>query len=180
MTMEPSNELLSIPTEFIEISGCFVRIEAADASGIALQRGHPHRPPARFNRCGEDALYLSPDAESAHVAIGGDVTCNDSPRVLARYKVARCKLVDLRSKNAAKLYELARCPWRTALESGEDPPSWTAADIVRESGAVGLIDPSRRRAKLWHVTLFRWNEPRAPKVSLEGPPEQFAVTPGYR
>lgn len=178
--MEPFNEALSERAEFVEVSGCFVRIEAAEANGVALQKGRPDRPPARFNRRGQDALYLSPDAESAHVAIGGDVTCGDTSRVLVPYKLTSSKLVDLRSKNAAGVYDLARRPWRSALESGEDPPSWIAADIVRASGAVGLIDPSRRRPGLWHVILFRWNEPGAPGVSLDGPPKEFAVTPGYR
>ncbi|WP_439650025.1 RES family NAD+ phosphorylase [Gymnodinialimonas mytili] len=178
--MEQLEKLLPEPRKFVELSGYFVRIELADANGRALQKGQPDRPPARFNRRGENALYLSPDAESAHVAIGGDVKSDDPPRVLARYKITRCKLIDLRSKDAAKLYELAKCPWRSALQRGEDPSSWTAADVVKASGAVGLIDPSRRRPGLWHLTLFRWNEPGAPNVSLSGPPMPFAVRPGYR
>ncbi|MFQ6548342.1 RES family NAD+ phosphorylase [Aestuariibius sp. 2305UL40-4] len=164
----------------VEIGGLFVRIERDGAQGMALRKGLPQRPPARFNRLGEDALYLSPDAESASVAIGGNVVEGETSRLLIRYHVETCKVVDLRQEKSADLYELARQPWRTPLERGEDPPSWTAADIVRASGAVGLIDPSRRRPGLWHVTLFRWNAPGAPTVRVDGPPEPIVVQPDYR
>lgn len=61
------------PLEFIEIREPFVRNKATDAEGTAPRRGHPNRSLARFNRIDEDTLYISPDAENASVAIGGDV-----------------------------------------------------------------------------------------------------------
>ena len=54
-----------------EVSGEFVKIVWADDPDVHLMRGAPERPPARFNRRGQDALYLSPDIESAKVAIVG-------------------------------------------------------------------------------------------------------------
>ncbi len=36
------------------------------------------------------------------------------------------------------------------------------------SQQIGLIDPSRQDPKKWHITLFRWNEIGAPKVTLVG------------
>ena len=168
------------PPALTEVGGNFVRITFADTEEIALRRGLPHRPAGRFNRPGQDALYLSPDALSASVALGGYAKPYDPPRVLVRYTVECCVLLDLRDPRSAALHERARQPWRSALDHGEEPASWAAADVVRASGAAGLIDPSRRRPGLWHVTLFRWNEPGAPNVRRFGAPEPIVVEPDFR
>jgi hypothetical protein len=52
-----------------EIGGVFVKIVFANDVDVVLARGLRHRPAARFNRPGQDALYLSPDETSARVAI---------------------------------------------------------------------------------------------------------------
>jgi RES domain-containing protein len=135
---------------------------------VVLARGLPHRPAARFNRPGQDALYLSPDEISARVAIGEYVKADDRPRVLLRYEVERCALFDLRHPDAAAVYELARQPWQSALARGDEPKSWTAADDIRQRGHAGLIDPSRRQPGLWHITLLRWNEAGGPRVRRVG------------
>jgi RES domain-containing protein len=162
------------------ISGTFVRIAFAQDADITLQRGHPARPAARFNRKGQDALYLSPDETSARVAIGQYVTPDDPPRVLLTFEVGRCALFDLRDPRSAELYAKARKPWQDALAAGTEPASWEVADHLRASGHVGLIDPSRRRPGLWHITLFRWNGPGAPDVRLIDPPRPIDVETGFR
>lgn len=163
-----------------EVSGTFVKIAFAADGDIHLSRGLPDRPAARFNRPGQDALYLSPDEESARVAIGEYVGKGDLQRVLLQFEIAACTLLDLRHPQAASLYALARQSWREALTRGEEPKSWHAADIIRESGPAGLIDPSRRRPGLWHITLMRWNEPDAPTVRRVGTSTPFLVEPGFR
>lgn len=163
-----------------EVSGTFVKIVWADDPDIHLTRGAPDRPPARFNRLGQDALYLSPDVESARVAIGQDVKVGDRPRVLLTFEVQRCALFDLRALEAENIYVRASQPWRKLLASGGEPSSWSAADELRADGHIGLIDPSRRRPGLWHITLFRWNEPNAPDVRRQGQPENLSVVPDYR
>lgn len=162
-----------------EVSGTFVKIAFAADGDIHLSRGLPDRPAARFNRPGQDALYLSPDEESARVAIGEYVRKGDPQRVRLQFEVSACTLLDLRHPQAASLYALAGQSWREALVRGEEPTSWHAADIIRESGPSGLIDPSRRPG-LWHVTLMRWNEPGAPVVQRIGTPTPLLVEPGFR
>jgi RES domain-containing protein len=155
-----------------------------------LARGLSHRPAGRFNRIGQDALYLSPDELSARVAIGEYVRLGDPPRHLLTYEVERCALFDLRHPAAASVYDLARKPWRQKLAAGEEPQSWDAADHVRRTGHVALIasspsartliDPSRRRPGLWHITLLRWNEAGAPTVRKLGEPIPIVVEPDFR
>ncbi|MBL4740893.1 MAG: RES family NAD+ phosphorylase [Sneathiella sp.] len=158
----------------VEISGVFVKITYALDADIPLMRGQAGRPAARFNRPGQDALYLSPDEKSARVAIGEYVRADDPPRVLIHYEIERCNLLDLRHPEAASIYEQARQSWQDVLAKGGEPSSWDAADYIRRSGHVGLIDPSRQRPGLWHITLLRWNEIGAPSVrQLKAPTPIF-------
>jgi RES domain-containing protein len=117
---------------------------------------------------GQDALYLSPDAASARVAIGEYVKPGDRPRVLLTFMVQPCQVFDLRHPAAAEVYALAGQPWQKPIAQGVPPPSWAAADSLRAAGHVGLIDPSRRQPGLWHITLFRWNTAGAPTVRCVG------------
>jgi len=70
------------------VEGIFVKVALATEVGMTLARGLPHRPAARFNRSGQDALYLSPDEQSARVVIY--VRPNDPLRIIASYEVERC------------------------------------------------------------------------------------------
>ncbi len=163
-----------------DITGTFVKIVFAEDADIFLARGLAKRPASRFNRPGENALYLSPNAESARVAIGEYVKPGDPPRFLLRYEVSPCSLFDLRHPNNGDIYELARQSWRPVLARGEEPASWQASDHIRSSGHKGLIDPSRRPPGLRHITLFHWNMPDAPTVRQIGGPEPIEVPPDYR
>lgn len=163
-----------------EISGVFVKIVFASDLEIQLERGLAHRPAGRFTRVGQDALYLSPSDEAARVAMGGYVKDGDPDRVLLQYQVDGCKLYDLRHADAANIRALARQSWRDVFAAGQSPESWGAADQVRELNHVGLIDPSRRRPDLWHITLFRWNESEAPIVKRIGIPIPITVEPDYQ
>jgi len=157
------------------ISGVFVKIAFADQVDILLERNLPYRPVARFNRCGQDALYLSVDEQSARVAMRKYAKDSDQPRVLIHYEVQSCKLVDLRHADVADLRQLAKQDWQSALDSGDEPTSWQVADKLRESSEVGLIDPSRKSPGVWHVTLLRWNESGAPLVTMVGQPTAISV-----
>jgi RES domain-containing protein len=149
------------------VSGEFVKIVFAHDVDVVLSRGLATRPAARFNRAGQDALYLSPNEASARVALTKYLRPEDAPRVLLRFEVAPCVVFDLRHPDAAAIHRLAKQPWGKALEKGDTPPSWTAADRIRADGHVGLIDPSRQQPNLWHLTLFRWNDGDAPLGALD-------------
>ncbi|MEH6404641.1 MAG: RES family NAD+ phosphorylase [Sneathiella sp.] len=162
---------------FIEVSGVFVKIAYANDAEMPLKRGLSGRPAARFNRPGQDALYLSPDEQSARAAIGEYVRDDDPPRVLIHYQVERCTLLDLRHRDAATIYGLARQSWQDVVANGDEPTSWEAADTIREARHAGLIDPSRQRPGFWHITLLRWNEPGAPSVSQIKDPTPIFLKP---
>lgn len=157
------------------ISGVFVKIAFADQIDRLLERHSPTRPAARFNREGEDALYLSVDENSARVAMRKYVSKSDPARILVRYQIQICQLVDLRHVDARHLRQRSRVDWQGALKNGCEPESWQVADSLRRSNEIGLIDPSRRNPELWHITLFRWNELNAPQVTIVGQPTPIIV-----
>ena len=167
----------SMPDSFplTEVGGEFVKIAFESEVDLLLQKGHPDRPAARFNRPGQDALYLSPDEKSARVAIGQYVTADDPPRVLVRYQVEASRLCDLRLEAAADIYALARQKWLPDVADSKEAASWIAADRIRQAGLSGLIDPSRRQPGLWHITLFRWNEKDGPCIQQIGDPSPILL-----
>jgi len=158
---------------FTELSGIFVKIAFARDVDILLTRNSAERPAARYNRAGEDALYLSKDEKSARIALRKYASQDDPPRVLLSFNVEPCRLLDLRHPEAKDMRQLASRNWQSDLAEGHEPASWKVADRVRESGEAGLIDPSRQQPDLWHVTLLRWNEEGAPQVTMNGEPVEF-------
>lgn len=157
------------------ISGEFVKIAFEDQVKILLKRDSPQRPAARFNRLGENALYLSVNEDSARVAMQKYSDITDAPRVLIRYHVQSCQLFDLRHPDAADMRSLASQDWQEALRKGFEPTSWQMADKLRRDHEIGLIDPSRKNSNLWHITLLRWNEAGAPTVTMMGDPAPITI-----
>ena len=126
----------------------------------------------RYNRPAERTLYLSgsPAGVAAAMTRYGDAT-----RTMVPLQVVAARLVDLRDADAcARLgIDVARVgeDWMAALDRGDVPASWTAADRVRAIAADGVIDGSRRLPGAWHLVLFRWNVAGGPYVSIvdQGP-----------
>lgn len=67
---------------FIELSGTFDKIVFESEMDKVLLRGLQGRPAGRFNRAGQDALYLSQSEQSAKVALSKYSKHDDPPRVL--------------------------------------------------------------------------------------------------
>ena len=94
----------------------------------------------------------------------------DPQRVTVAARVTATGILDLRDKHSCKQYgidpEDAFGDWQAELAADRQPASWDVRHRAEALGAQGLIDPSRKRPGLWHLTLFRWNEPAAPTVEL--------------
>jgi len=156
---------------YTELSGKLVKVISAEDIELALKRGSSERPEARYNRRGQDALYLSANESSARVAMQKYLKEIVSPLMLVEYEIELCRLVDLRHADAQELKALASEDWRSAIAQGCEPSSWQVSDILRKDNEVGLIDPSRKNPAVWHVTFFRWNEAGAPNVRMVGSPK---------
>jgi len=129
----------------------------------------------RYHAPGQTALYMSPTAEWARVAVSGYMREDGLARVIFPLLVSQAYVLDLRNEKAClKLgvdREQANVSWRKVLATGGRPPSWDVADAARGGGADDLIDRSRLRPGAWHATLFRWNALGGPRVQLDGDAE---------
>lgn len=155
------------------ISGCFWRAIAAervdqvlDPSGLG-SAGRYHRP-------GQAALYITPEADWATIAIGRYMFADAIPRVVVPLEVDGANVFDQRDRAACAALGIdpkqSQVRWNDELADGREPPSWRASDAARASDAQGIIDVSRGIAGGWHVCLFDWNRSGAVQVRVSGDP----------
>lgn len=157
----------------LRISGPFFRAISADRIDDVLEPPSAHSA-GRYHRPGQPALYMSPSAEWARIATSGYFREDGVQRVVVRLEVGIADVLDQRDEKACAFLgidrEKSNRSWREALKSGAEPPSWANADAARAVGADGIVDRSRHIPDGWHVTLFRWNQPGAPEVAVDGEP----------
>lgn len=100
----------------------------------------------RFNRVGQEALYLSKTAETA-LREFQQAEKLLSPGTITTFLVTRLNVVDFSGGYVAGEWDPAwadyGCNWRKiAFQDLAEPPSWLLADLVRDAGAGGLLFPS--------------------------------------
>jgi RES domain-containing protein len=150
---------------FVALRGRFFRMVASGHADAALAGS---RTAGRYSRAGMPALYLSASVAGVAAAMQAHPAIDDLERQILGFDVEADLIADLRDAAACAVLgvslEAAQAPWQAVVARGDAPTSWTVADSLRNLGANGLIDPSRRAAGLWHLTLFRWNVPGAPQI----------------
>jgi RES domain-containing protein len=124
----------------------------------------------RYNAPDVPALYTSASEAGVAAAMRAHARPGASERVLVEMHVEADGIFDLRDDAALRALGVdpgaAAAPWQDVAAAGGRPPSWGVADRIRGHGAAGLIDPSRAAPGLWHLVLWRWNAPGAPRVRL--------------
>lgn len=148
----------------IEIKGKFFRATDPSYKNDALV-GSVRA--GRYSRENQSTLYLSSSIPGVVAALGRyDVDI--ASYVVHSFRVCASSIFDLRDHNACSAANIDRrdalVDWQQAIRSGDEPASWQVADKLRQLGANGLIDPSRKAPKLWHLVLFCWNSPGCPQV----------------
>ena len=156
------------------ISGRFWRAIAADRVGQVLYPPGPDSA-GRYHRPGQSALYITPEADWAMIAIGRYLLADGIKRVVVPLELDGAQVFDQRDPAACSALGIdpqqSQVRWNDELAAGREPPSWRASDAARAAGAQGIIDVSRGIAGGWHVCLFAWNVPGAPQVRLAGDPQ---------
>jgi RES domain-containing protein len=135
------------------------RALALDGSRVAGRYSSPTQP----------ALYLSASPEGVEAAMIAHRTADSPPRQVLAFEVEADCIFDLRNHRRCSAVGIdpadAQAPWQDTVAQGREPPSWRVANRLRDLGAHGLIDPSRKAPGLWHLVLFRWNAYGAPRVT---------------
>lgn len=148
------------------VGRCFRAVDPAHR-GAALAGS---RAPGRYSRAGVPTLYLSSSPDGVAAAMIAHTDTRSPTLEIVQVDVDAHGIVDLRDRSALERVGIdpdgAAAPWQETVTAGGEPPSWRVRDRLVELGAQGLIDPSRKRPGLWHLTLFAWNAPDAPRVTL--------------
>lgn len=151
----------------IEVNGTFFRAVDPAHIGTAFAGS---RAAGRYNAAEQRTLYLSASREGVAAALIKHSSPGDRERAIVAARVTASDILDLRDARSCREYgidpEDAFGDWHAELGKGARPASWSVRDRAERLGAQGLIDPSRKRPGLWHLTLFKWNEPGAPTVEL--------------
>lgn len=126
------------------------------------------RSEGRFSPRETPTLYLSSSREGVAAAMLAHTHFASPEREVLSFEVAASRIADLRDRATMASIgvdvDAAAAPWQDDVAAGRTPVSWGVREMLLELGAQGLIDPSRRRPGLWHLTLFTWNRPDAPSV----------------
>jgi RES domain-containing protein len=149
----------------VRLTGIFYRAADPDfrAQALAGSRGA-----ARYSSAAQPTLYLSASRAGIDAAMMAHQGPDAPAREVLAFEVDADRIFDLRNEMRCRAVGIdpaaAAAPWQEVAAQGGEPPSWRVADRLRELGAWGLIDPSRKSPGLWHLVLFRWNSPGAPLV----------------
>ena len=102
----------------------------------------------RFNRPGVEARYLAESAALALIEYQAESALLP-PATVASYAVTVPQVIDFTGGYTAEqwpdIWNEAYCNWKElAFFDRVEPPSWVIGDLVRESGAAGLLYRSAR------------------------------------
>lgn len=126
------------------------------------------RSAGRYSPPDVPTLYLSASREGVAAAMIAHTDDRTPDLEVIRFQVDADRIVDLRSHEALASIGIdpadAAADWQGSITRGEAPPSWHVRAALERAGAYGLIDPSRKRPQLWHLTLFTWNNEGGPSV----------------
>jgi RES domain-containing protein len=112
----------------------------------------------RFNRPGVEARYLGGSPQVALLEYQAESVLLP-PAIVACYLVSAEPVVDFTggydSRSWSPLWREAFCNWKNlAYLQRVDPPSWDIGDLVRESGACGLLYRSARDVRETNLVLY--------------------------
>ncbi|TFD57412.1 RES domain-containing protein [Cryobacterium suzukii] len=149
------------------VSGSFYRAVNPAYKDAALLGS---RLAGRYSEPNQRTLYLSSSPEGVDAAMSAHTQGRVDELVLLKFHVEANNIVDLRDPAILLVAGVnladAVAPWQDIANKGGEPSSWNVRRRLESLGATGLIDPSRKRPGLWHLTLFRWNSADAPRVAL--------------
>ena len=130
----------------------------------------------RFNRRGQEALYLSLSPITALREVSGGFAHRLTPLVLCSYDVDCEDIIDLRTEAtraaaAVALQDLA-CAWADDLAAGREPTSHAVVRRLMADGAAGVLAPSfanGAREDDQNLVLWRWGPDPPHRVAVFDP-----------
>ncbi|MBL4787484.1 MAG: RES family NAD+ phosphorylase [Cohaesibacteraceae bacterium] len=126
--------------------------------------------PGRYSSSSQKTLYMSASEQGVAAAMIAHSDGTTSARSLVKLDIVAENIFDLRDADACKAVGInstdAAQPWQDVVARNEVPRPLLIANKLRDNGANGLIDPSRKAPGLWHLVLFNWNQDAWPIVTV--------------
>lgn len=130
----------------------------------------------RFNRKGQEALYLSLSALTALREVSSGFAHRLTPLVLCSYDVDCDDIVDLRTAacraEAGISFKELATPWADDLAHGREPASHALAGRLIAGGAAGMLAPSLAHGGTdddQNLVLWRWGPQLPHRVQVFDP-----------
>jgi RES domain-containing protein len=153
----------------VRVEGRFYRAVDPDHEGSALAGS---RSAGRYSPPEKPTLYLSSSPEGVAAAMIAHGDDRAPGLTLLAFDVDAEGIADLRDPESMAALGVdpddAAADWQGDVAASRIPRPWRVRDALEQAGASGLIDPSRKRPGLWHLTLFAWNRAGAPSVRPVG------------
>lgn len=134
-------------------------------------------PEGRSHHGGQRAIYLSTSPEGTVLGTRRYMRANDPPRAIFPLNVRNARIVDLRDPVATARLGIdtthRAIDWHSLRALGQTSPTWAISDRVRELGLDGMLYASSAEPARTHLTLFRWNEDGAARLTCAGPPQPW-------
>ena len=148
------------PISLIDLKQSFWRLLAPKWAHDPLSGKGAATHGGRFNRVGEEALYLSVNLETAVAEYGQDIP--DRPGTFCRFDVETSGIVDLRTASLCFAAEIdpnvLTCPWKKMLLIDKvEPPTWQFVKNLQNLGANGILVPSQRHPIGYNLVLWNWD-----------------------
>ena len=148
-----------------KVTGTFFRAVDPAYRDAALEGS---RAAGRYSPPNVPTLYLSSSRDGVAAAMIAHSNERTPELEVLQFDVEADRIIDLRDHEALKSIGIdpadAAADWQKVVAGGGSPSSWKVRETLERVGASGLIDPSRKRPHLWHLTLFTWNVDGAPVV----------------
>lgn len=131
----------------------------------------------RFNRVGQDALYLALTIEGMFLEMGHGFAHRFDPLTVCSYDVDVSDIVDLSTERERRKADVAdeelNCQWALDVAEGREPASWKIAERFLKGGAAGLLVPSiargARRDRHRNLVLWKWGPDLPHQVIVHDP-----------
>ena len=146
------------------LEGTFYRMIDKARAGDILAPARSRE--GRFHHGRQRALYLSETPEGCQAAMARYRGLTTPEQTVVPLTLTNARVLDLRDPAQCGRFQVDPSNMNLVWQDLPRPsPTWSISDAARAAGADGLLYPSRSRPELAHLTLFRWNGPKGPRLA---------------
>jgi len=133
----------------------------------------------RWNPVGVPTIYAARELSTAWAEYNQGFV--QHPALIAQLNVTDAALADLTDpqglQSVGVTTDIHVCQWRDIMDRGDVPETHELRERLLADGIHGVIYPSVMSPGGTCVALWRWNAPRAPRLTVVDPDRRLPKTP---